>query len=419
MFENRDEAVYYIENIKRKEKRINLNRMLMALQMLGNPQNSYKVIHVAGTNGKGSTVAYLTNILYTAGFNVGSFISPYVITFNERIMCNLSYISDDDLVKYANIVYQVKQDLEQKDEVITFFEFITLMGLLYFKDKKVDYAVVEVGLGGILDATNVFEHATRVITNIGFDHMNALGSTLREIAQKKLGIVHQNENVITAVDESLLDDFKSYTKNLNSKLFWVNNSVEDIKEDFNGTSFKFNNEVYKTPLLGKFQAYNASCAIKALNLCEPEISKEEIQKGLLNTIWPGRLQVIKKNPTILIDGGHNIHGVDAVVKSIKGLTNKKIHILFTALKDKEIDKMIKSLDEIASDYIFTTISDARACSVSDIISSTNRPFKIIEKYTEALDYINQIYNGDDIILMTGSLHFISQIINFYQKNEKN
>ena len=123
MFTNKDEAIYYIENIKRKEKRTNLNRMQEALNMLGNPQNAYKVIHVAGTNGKGSTVSYLTNILCEAGFNVGSFISPYVITFNERIMYNLNYISDDDLLKYANIIYDIKQELEKKDEVITFFDF--------------------------------------------------------------------------------------------------------------------------------------------------------------------------------------------------------------------------------------------------------------------------------------------------------
>lgn len=414
MFTNKDEAVYYIENIKRKEKRTNLNRMQEALNMLGDPQNAYKVIHVAGTNGKGSTVAYLTNILCEAGFNVGSFISPYVITFNERIMYNLNYISDDDLLKYANIIYDIKQELEKKDEVITFFEFITLMGLLYFKDKKVDYAVIEVGLGGILDATNIFSHATRIITNIGFDHMNALGNTLSEIALKKLGILHQNENLITAVDSSLLDEFKSYSNNLNSKLYWVNQNVNDIKETFNGVTFIYKNIVYQTPLLGIFQAYNAALAIEALSLCEPNISKEIIQKGLDKTIWPGRLQVIRKNPTIIIDGGHNIHGIDAVVKSIKGLTNKKIHVLFTALKDKEIDKMLSSLDEIALDYIFTTINDTRASSIDDILRFNKKTYKAIPDYKEALRYITDKYGSNDIVLIIGSLHFISLVINFYK-----
>ena len=414
MFKNKDEAIFYIENIKRKEKRTNLNRMHRALEMLGNPERAYKVIHVAGTNGKGSTVSYLTNILMEAGFSVGSFISPYVIKFNERIMYNLSYISDEDLVKYANIIYDLKLKLEEEDEVITFFEFITLMGLLYFKDKHVEFAVVEVGLGGVLDATNIFDHALRIITNIGFDHMNALGNTLSEIADKKLGILHENEKLISAVDESLLKQFEDHSKELNSCLYWVNKDIKDIKESFNGVSFKYKNEEFRTPLLGIFQAYNAALAIEAVRQIMPDISSRTIQSALDKTVWPGRLQIIKHKPIILIDGGHNIHGIDAVVKSIKGLTNQKIHVLFTALKDKEIDKMLRALDEIASDYIFTTINDSRASSIMDILSVNQKPYKAIDDYKEALSYLDN-FGPDEIILVTGSLHFISLVINFLKK----
>ncbi|MBS1477281.1 MAG: bifunctional folylpolyglutamate synthase/dihydrofolate synthase [Acholeplasmatales bacterium] len=414
MFKNKDEAIFYIENIKRKEKRTNLNRMHRALEMLGNPERAYKVIHVAGTNGKGSTVSYLTNILREAGFSVGSFISPYVIKFNERIMYNLSYISDEDLVKYANIIYDLKLKLEEEDEVITFFEFITLMGLLYFKDKHVDFAVVEVGLGGVLDATNIFDHALRIITNIGFDHMNALGNTLSEIADKKLGILHENEKLISAVDESLLKQFEDHSKELNSRLYWVNKDIKDIKESFNGVSFKYKNEAFRTPLLGIFQAYNAALAIEAIRQIMPDISSSTIQSALDKTAWPGRLQIIKHKPIILIDGGHNIHGIDAVVKSIKGLTNQKIHVLFTALKDKEIDKMLRALDEIASDYIFTTINDSRASSIMDILAVNQKPYKAIDYYKEALSYLDN-FGPDEIILVTGSLHFISLVINFLKK----
>lgn len=414
MFKNKDEAIFYIENIKRKEKRTNLNRMHRALEMLGNPERAYKVIHVAGTNGKGSTVSYLTNILMEAGFSVGSFISPYVIKFNERIMYNLSYISDEDLVKYANIIYDLKLKLEEEDEVITFFEFITLMGLLYFKDKHVEFAVVEVGLGGVLDATNIFDHALRIITNIGFDHMNALGNTLSEIADKKLGILHENEKLISAVDESLLKQFEDHSKELNSRLYWVNNDIKDINESFKGVSFKYKNEEFRTPLLGIFQAYNAALAIEAVRQIMPDISSRTIQSALDKTVWPGRLQIIKHKPIILIDGGHNIHGIDAVVKSIKGLTNQKIHVLFTALKDKEIDKMLRALDEIASDYIFTTINDSRASSIMDILAVNQKPYKAIDDYKEALSYLDN-FGPDEIILVTGSLHFISLVINFFKK----
>lgn len=417
MFKTRDEAVYYIENIKRKEKRQNLDRMKKALMLLGNPQNAYKVIHIAGTNGKGSTVSYLSSILIEANYKVGSFISPYVITFNERIMINLQYISDEDLIKYANIIYNVSLKLKEEDEIITFFEFITLMGLLYFKDQEVDYAIVEVGMGGILDATNIFDNALRVITNIGFDHMNSLGYTLEEIASKKLGIVHENETLITSVNDTLLDYFKSYVNDINANMIWINDKLTNIEETFQYTSFKYNNVEYRTPLLGIFQAFNAALAIQVIKHCDSLISDEVIQRGLDKTQWPGRLQVIMNEPTVIIDGGHNIHGVCAVVKSIKGLTSKKVHIVFTALHDKEIDKMLAELDTIASDYVFTTINDIRACSISDITPYTTKPYISLPDINDAINHINS-FDKSDIVLITGSLHFISNVIDIFSKKNK-
>lgn len=416
MFLNVTDTINYIENIKRKEKRQDLSRMYKALNLLGNPQNNFKVIHISGTNGKGSVCSYISNILKLRGYNVGTFISPYVVKFNERIMYNLEYISDDDLIKYANIIYNIKQKLEQEeDEVITFFEFITLMGILYFSDKKVDYAVVEVGIGGVLDATNVFNSALRLITNIGYDHMNTLGNTKEEIALKKLGIVHNNDTLVTTVDESLLTIFKYYTNNLNSKMIWINNDIKDINISLNGTSFTYKDINYQTSLIGIHQAYNASLAIEAINQLNLNIDNNIIKEGLKNTYWPGRLEVVYNKPKILLDGAHNIDGITLLVKSIKLLTNKKIPVLFTALKDKEVNKMVSILEEITSNFIFTTLEDTRALNKEELNFNTNVESKIIPSYLDSLNYILDNFKEEELVLVCGSLHFTSKLLTFFKK----
>lgn len=414
MFTNASDAIYYIEHIKRKEKRENLNRMKKSLALLGNPQNSFKAIHVAGTNGKGSTVCYISNILKCGGYKVGSFISPYVIKFNERIMINMEYIPDDKLVKYANIVYNVTQKiLEEDEDVVTFFEFITLMGFLYFKDEQVDYAVVEVGMGGVLDATNVLDNALRCITSIGFDHMNSLGNTLLEISDKKLGIVHKNDTLITTVDSDLYPYFKNYCDKQNANMIYIAHN-KDIKSDLSGTRFTYNGYEFTTPLLGEFQAYNAMLAIEAINNLGLNISNEDINKGLSKSIWPGRLQIVCSNPSVLIDGGHNIHGINAVVEALKKLTNKKVNVVFCALKDKETDKMIKKLEEIAKCFYFTQIDDSRSEEAQNFVHLTSLKNKTYTDFRSAISEAMACCKQDEIVFITGSLHFISNVIKFFK-----
>lgn len=415
MFTNALDAIYYIEHIKRKEKRENLNRMKKALSYLGNPEKSFKAIHVAGTNGKGSTVCYISNILKSAGYKVGSFISPYVVKFNERIMINMEYISDVDLVKYANLVYEVSNRiLIEDDDIVTFFEFITLMGFLYFKDNNVDFAVVEVGMGGILDATNVLDDAIRCITSIGFDHMNSLGNTLEEISDKKLGIVHDNDILVTTVEENLYSYFKEYCDKHNAKMVFIDRN-KAISSTIEGTRFIYKGNEYKTPLLGEFQAFNAMLAIETINQLNLNISSDVINEGLSKSYWPGRLQLVKNNPTILIDGGHNIHGINAVVESIKKLTSKKVSVVFCALKDKEIDKMINKLEDIAQKFYFTQIDDARSEEASSFKDKTRLENNAYDDYKDAIKSAILDAKPDDIILITGSLHFISNVLAYFNK----
>ncbi|MDY0023874.1 MAG: Mur ligase family protein, partial [Candidatus Izemoplasmatales bacterium] len=199
MFKTVSEAQNWIENIKRFGSKLDLKRMEKVVEILGHPEKSFKSVHVAGTNGKGSTSTYLKSILAQAGFKVGIYTSPYVVKFNERIAINDEYISDDDLVKYANILYPLTEKMLLEDETVTFFEILTLMSFLYFKDNQVDYAIIEVGLGGLLDATNVIIPEISVITNISYDHMKQLGNTLESIALNYLGIVKDNVPLFTSI----------------------------------------------------------------------------------------------------------------------------------------------------------------------------------------------------------------------------
>lgn len=415
MFTNSFEAIDYIEHIKRKEKRENLNRMKKALEILGNPHKAYKIIHIAGTNGKGSTVSYFSKILENLNYRVGSFISPYVIKFNERIMINGRYIDDDDLVCYANRVKKVADIIYNEDnDVVTFFEFVTLMGFLYFKDKGCDYAVVEVGMGGILDATNVVDACLCVITNIGFDHMNSLGNTLFEIADKKLGIVKKENTLVTSVIKPLRPYFNEKLKNITHDIYYIDAPKTSLT--FDGTRFTYKGVEYILPLIGAFQASNAMLAIKGIELLFGEIDSNLIQRSFNQVKWPGRMMVLQNNPYVIADGGHNIHGISAVVESMQRLKgNQVVKVLYTALADKDSTKMIEKLEEIADSFIFTSIPDARKADPASLAELSVKPHTIIDDYKLALDKAVSSIKENEILLITGSLHFISLVINYLNK----
>lgn len=415
MFTNSVEAIDYIEHIKRKEKRENLNRMKKALEILGNPHKAYKIIHIAGTNGKGSTVSYFSKILENMNYRVGSFISPYVIKFNERIMINGRYIDDDDLVCCANRVKKVADIIYNEDnDVVTFFEFVTLMGFLYFKDKGCDYAVVEVGMGGILDATNVVDACLCVITNIGFDHMNSLGNTLFEIADKKLGIVKKENTLVTSVIKPLRPYFNEKLKNITDDIYYIDAPTTSLT--FDGTRFTYKGVEYILPLIGAFQASNAMLAIKGIELLFGEIDSNLIQRSFNQVKWPGRMMVLQKNPYVIADGGHNIHGISAVVESMQRLKgNQVVKVLYTALADKDSTKMIEKLEEIADSFIFTSIPDARKADPASLAELSVKPHTIIDDYKLALDKAVSSIKENEILLITGSLHFISLVINYLNK----
>ena len=289
------------------------------------------------------------------------------------------------------------------------------MALMHFKKNNIEIGIIECGMGGRLDATNFLKSDLSIITNVGFDHMNVLGNTLEEIAYHKLGIAKENTTCLTCVSDELKAMFDEYARNNNIKMIHVDKCVSNVNLTHK-TYFKYNDISYSSTLLGIYQAFNSSLAIEAAYQIDNTLTYQDIQNGLNNTFWPGRLEVISNHPKVLIDGAHNIHGIDALVNTVNNLyPNNKINIVFTALHDKEYKKMINSLNKITNKYYFTSINDLRATDINEFINITNINSEVISDFKECVDKaINDL--TDEILIITGSLHFIS-MVREYLKNK--
>ena len=414
MFTNVKEAINWIENIKRKDKRTDLSRITNLLNILGNPENSFKKIHIAGTNGKGATTEITSAILIEKGYKVGRFVSPYILRFNERIVVNKKEISDEALLRLANYLYPIVEKYNNDhDDIVPFFEVVTVLGFLYFKEENVDIACIECGLGGLLDATNVINAECSIIPSVGYDHMKTLGNTLEEIAYHKLGIVKNNNHLISAVDKSLYNQFKTYCDKKNATFTYIDPNSIKVESNLSYTKFIYNGETYTLNLIGKFEAINASLAIEAAKYIDPSIDSKIINKTLSNIFWPGRLEIINQKPLIILDGGHNISAINTVVDSLKEINDNKYIVLYTALSDKESDKVINKLKDIANKFVITSLNDPRAKDPNILMDEVGEFSKelIIDEF-EAFDSIYNNLKNDDNLLIIGSLHFVSSLRNY-------
>ncbi|MFW5841982.1 MAG: bifunctional folylpolyglutamate synthase/dihydrofolate synthase [Bacillota bacterium] len=413
MFNSLKDAQAWIESVYRFSDKYDLSRMQQASAMLGNPENHFKSIHVGGTNGKGSTVTFLKNILIEAGYNVGTYTSPYVVRFNERISYNNQDIDDDTLLEYINTIYQLHQDyLKKYNDQVSFFELVTLISFLYFKDKQPDIAIIEVGLGGTLDATNIITPLISVITTIGTDHMHVLGPTIEDVAKNKLGIVKDNVPLVSGHTQRFLDPlFIAETTRHHSPYYHTKDTPLENVELGIPTTFTFLNSVYKLTMAGIHQVDNAHTSLLTCKVLEstydfviPDRAKQE---GLLKAFWPGRFEVFGN---VIIDGAHNKEGLESAIKTVEHYyPNKRIKSLFTVMKDKDYTPMLRMLENIADEITFTEISHPR-CEKADVLKA-----KSIHQHVHAnpnpIDALIENMPKDDseILLVTGSLYFISEI----------
>ena len=417
----------FVESQKRFSKKVSLDNMDYFLSLFDHPEHKFKSIHVTGTNGKGSTVSYLKNIYLAGGYNVATFTSPYVIKFNERITYNDQYISDQDLLKYGNLIL-LKYDeiIKSGHDLPGFFEFITLLAFIYFADLKLDVAVIEVGIGGRLDATNVITPLASIITSVGLDHLEQLGPTKAHIVKEKLGIVKESIPLFTAVKE---DDLLNI---MNEKCLETNSIFQKVdferlkikKMDIESSVFSYKGyDDLSISLVGMHQIENAVLALDVVdylnNSNELPITADSIYTGLSKTKWPGRLECVSKTPLIYIDGGHNIDCIKRVCEFVNALNYSHKRVIISISADKDKKAMIELLDETFTEHIFTKYTYKRSATSNELYDLSSSENKIIiEDISDTIKYCFE--NQCEFTLFIGSLYLISEIrplnLNYEKKN---
>ncbi|OCA91270.1 bifunctional folylpolyglutamate synthase/dihydrofolate synthase [Bacillus sp. FJAT-27225] len=424
MFQTYTEALEWIHGRLRLGMKPGLTRMEWMMDKLGNPENLVKSVHIGGTNGKGSTLTFLRSIYEAAGYTVGTFTSPYIESFNERISVNGQPVSDEDIVKLANRIKPLADELDQSElGGPTEFEIITAMAFVYFGETEgIDVAIFEVGLGGRFDSTNILKPMVSVITNIGLDHVAILGDTYEEIAFEKAGIIKEGIPVITGtlqpgalkVLEEQADQKGSSLLRLGKEITILDHEKAKRGERFSlVTPFGFLGKL-EVSMIGEHQTANASLAVAtAQQLNQDGLMKADdtaIRKGLKEAFWPGRLEIVSENPMIILDGAHNTEGIQALVEELSArFSNDKVRIIFAALKDKPLGSMIKTLEEASSSLTFVSFDFPRAASAKELVALGNNPFNLAaDDWRRAItDEIGKLRDGE-VLVITGSLYFISE-----------
>jgi len=366
---NNDEALKWLFDLESFGVKLGLKNIQTLLQKLDNPQDALRVIHVGGTNGKGSVCRYIATILQQNGYSVGLYTSPHLIDIKERFMMNGTKISSDELTHYCSQIQKLLQKNDDETFTPTFFEVCTAISFLWFKEKKVDFAVIEVGLGGRLDATNVVHPLLSIITNISFDHQHILGETLKKIALEKAGIIKQNTLVLTAAQQAAFTVIKGKALRMHAPIIQIHHhDVQKINSNLSHQIFqiKTQNSEYRvsTSLLGVYQGINIAISISAVEQIRLKgftISDQAITEGIQNTVHPGRMQIMQKKPLILVDGAHNVAAMKVLKKSLQAIKGYKNYIcVFGAMHDKDIKHMLSILVPLTDIFIFTQPEIRRA-----------------------------------------------------------
>lgn len=421
---------YYLDWIYQRGnsagKRRDLSAIKALLHELDNPQDKIKVIHIAGTNGKGSTANFIANTL-SQKLKCGLFTSPYMVEINEEVKINGNPISDEEFFSYIEMLKPICEKLDKVNLKNTYFEVMTALMFKYFYDKRVDVCVVETGLGGTLDSTNVVKKPlASLITTISMDHTNILGNTIEEIAQNKAGIIKEDVPVfIYPQNESALNIILKKAKEKNSKVYDFKFGEIKIKNqgiDFNEFDFRGYKNI-KTSLIGKVQIYNACNALNLLDYFKEEFDLDEdiIRKGIYESTNIGRLQIISKSPRVLIDGSHNKESIDALLSSLKLFKYDKLIVGFSILKDKDYDYIIEKISSIADEIVITSVDNPRAFELENLKNIIKEKFSNVKKIKiikEAYEYTKSKAGANDLVLWCGSLYLVGEILKFenYNKN---
>ncbi|MFD3449557.1 bifunctional folylpolyglutamate synthase/dihydrofolate synthase [Microbacteriaceae bacterium 4G12] len=428
-----EEAVSWIHSHAKFGIKPGLERMNWMLEQLDHPERRIQCVHLAGTNGKGSTLTYIRSILQAAEYKVGTFTSPYMENLTETISMNGMPMQFGDLVALVNIIKPVVEALDDTEfGSATEFEIITLMAFYYFGTMNpVDLVLLETGLGGTYDSTNVVHPVLTIITTIGHDHMHILGETLTDIAGEKAGIIKAGIPVITGVSQpEAMGVIRSVSNSKKATVYKVGEqfSFTHMHSGDDGEVFSFTGPFasyagLKIMMKGAHQVQNASLAVMAIMYLKTYqsliVEETHIRKGLLEAVWRGRFEQISYEPKIIVDGAHNPEGIDSLVKTVQAhYDNKKIIVLFSALGDKKIEEMITKLETIADEMIFTTFDFERAISPKLLAAHCHLDHpRIFDDWQEAIDETVPTIGEDAVFLITGSLYFIARVRKYIVEND--
>ena len=376
---------------------------------------------MAGTNGKGSTVNFIKDIL-KEDYKVGSFVSPHLITYCDRIKIGDQEISQEDFAEIGEFIISTEPEIIEDYGDLNLFEFLTLMAIIYFDREKVDIAVLEVGMGGRADSTNIFtsrEKLISIITSISMDHMEYLGNTIEEIADAKAGIITDNGLVLTTnKDPKILGVIDNEAEKKSAEIYYTKDlESEIIKSDLRGIDFKVKLgdwEEFSLTQIGDYQVENALGAIYALYLLNKKgilkISTEKIRERIKSSRWAGRMEIVSRDPLIILDGAHNFDGIKKLVESIDNFKFKKLYLIMSILSDKEHKKMLEEISSYTDEVVFVNLDYKRGTSPEELKKEASGYGLKAEVMSveDAINHYKKKYEDGDLILITGSLYFVSE-----------
>lgn len=433
---NYSESLEWIHSTGRFGIKPGLERMSRMMELLGNPHKKIRVIHIAGTNGKGSTAAFLSKILEEAGYRVGLYTSPYLEAFTNRMAINGEDIPEEKLVEIVTMIKPLVEEISNDSALgqMTEFEVVTCIAFYYFTAQAPDFVVLEVGLGGRLDATNVVESPlVSVVTNIGLEHTEVLGDTIEKIAGEKAGIIKEGVPVITAAPRpEALQVIQQKCQEKNAPLFnlWDQVVIEKKSSSLEGQSFHYLNphglqiKDLFIGLLGEHQVMNASTAVAVIEVLQGKgihISENALREGLKAARWAGRLELMGKNPLLILDAAHNPDGVKSLKKALQEQVNyNKLVLVIGILGDKALDDMLREIIPMADKIIITKPDSPRAAEpeiVADVAEKYTRyPIILENSIPRAITIALSLAEPGDLVLISGSLYTISEARKAVQQN---
>ncbi|MHA2288130.1 MAG: bifunctional folylpolyglutamate synthase/dihydrofolate synthase [Promethearchaeota archaeon] len=428
-----NESIKWIYNLWRFGSKLGLDNIRQLLKEMGNPQNDFDSILITGTNGKGSTTALTASILNETGHSVGMYTSPHLQSFTERISINRRPIFHKDVVRILEEIKPIARKMEENPNLRhpTFFEVVTAIGFKYFSENCVDFAVLEVGMGGKLDATNVVQALVSIITNVSLEHTKVLGGTILEIAEKKAGIIKRGGILITATeDDQVFDLFKTICDKNDSRIFRVGYDIKYKKinsylkgQYFNVEGLKNKYDDLFINLLGAHQLKNSATAIgavEALSFYGINVPSESIRKGLEKTRWPGRFEIVQKSPLVVLDCAKDVEAIKAFIDCIRNdFKYNELIAVVSISEDKNIPEIIRHLSKVVDHFILTAHNVMRRATKPSILAeeveNNSKTYEIIENVKEAVSKARELATPSDMVVILGSIFLIGEAREIWHK----